>query len=225
MKKKLWIEKDGLIWFGLCTATEWYEDYKIVYCKSNDCYYMEMENDCYIRVWGGQIPTVLKTKTRLEWIKEHKKNMFEKENDIWKRLLPLWDFYTAGYSDEFIEKVLLANKNIIDCKKQERLLENEKMEMEIKQKKVEKQNNIIKVANEYIEAVKNKATYNIDDYEVLLYICGLYDIDIPLRTKWFLMNKVIHITTNWSYQYRSWQSKWSLKLSQIMNAIIKKINE
>ncbi len=221
MKAIIWLSTDWQFQYWFCDIID--NEINIVFNKASNTYYVKSPlNNCYIPFWFWSINEKIYSINRQEVISERKKYL-DSIIESWN-MIDIYQLYCYWYSKDMIENCIEKNKATIEKRKQERIdNENKRIQDKIEYEKKVKQW-IENESMDFINAVKEKKeVVVVKDYRVIINLFEIYWIDIPLRTKWFLMNKVKYLNSFWRYGYDSNNSKWSDKLSGLVYDLMKSI--
>ena len=223
MKAIIWLSTDWQFQYWFCDIID--NEKNIIFNKASDTYYVKSPlNEYYIPFWFWSINEKIYSINRNEVISERKKYL-DGIIDSWN-MIDIYQLHCYWYSQDMINNCIEKNKITIEKRKQERLDNDNKRIQEKKEYENRIKQWIESESINFVNAVKEKKEVAVvKDYRVILNLFEIYWIEMPLRTKWFLMNKVNSLNSLWSYSYKSSNSKWSDKLAALVYDLMKSIND
>ena len=212
-----WLKDD---WFKRTRVSSCNIDWYNIVKDKDDDYYMEMVWQKYIYIWSWKINNRLFEKTQNQWIndyiEEQRKNFCDK---IWKDIINIYNLYLCWFSELTINDAIISNRKYIEKVKEQRLnaeFERKKEREEFDRQYKEKINNEIEL---FEDCVVNKKEYELKNKDTIIALFKKYNIDIPLKTHWFINEKLNYINSEMNYSYKSNRSSWSKALSQMLRDV------
>lgn len=192
--------------------------------KSSDDYYMNMWH--WYRVSCGimwQLSNMIFERTQQERVEKYKKDTVDLIPKIWIDHVQPFRFLACWYDDDFINSIIEANKWLLDSRQARRKQEEEQRKKDREDYDRQYKEKIISEIELFEQNARDEKQYKIENKDVIIALFKKYNITIPLRTHWFINEKLNYINTNFSYQYKSSKSNWSEKLTNMLYDLREKI--